>query len=232
MVRKKINNLTFFYFNNLLDQKGLTHFVSTRKGGLSKFPYDSLNLGLHVGDKEESVLKNRKLLSETLRIPLENFVFAKQVHGAKVKVITSRSRELPIADALITNIPRICLCIFVADCAPILFYDPVKKSVGICHAGFKGTEKLIAIKTIEALEKNFNSNSKDIIAGIGPSIGPCHYEKIDLWEANIQQLLKAGILEKNIEVSKICTFENSEVFFSERFQKGRTGRFLAGIMLS
>jgi len=232
MVRKKINNLTFFSFKNLLDQKGLTHFISTRAGGLSKFPYESLNLVSYTGDDSQVVLKNRNLLAKAIGIPLKNFFFTNQVHGSKIIVVASKSQKIPKADALITDIKNICLSIVVADCAPILFFDKKKKVIGACHAGFKGTEKSIAYKTVKALKKHFNSNPKDIIAGIGPSICFSHYEKIDLWEENKQQLLKAGILGENIEISKICTFENNKIFFSERFQKRKTGRFMAGIMLA
>jgi hypothetical protein len=217
MVKKQIGKFYFYLFTNLSGKKGIKHFVSTK----------SLDLGSRLVSK----INNRQLLPQTLKIPFEDLLFANQVHGSKIVKVTSKHQVIPNCDGLITNVPNICLAIVVADCAPIVFFDEKKKVIGACHAGFKGTEKSIAFKAIKALGKHFNSNPKDIIVGIGPSIGPCHYERIDLWEENKKQLLEAGVLEENIEVSKICTYENTESFFSER-KFGPTGRFAAGIMLA
>ena len=161
-------------------------------------------------------------------------------------------------DAMITKTPGICLMILQADCTPILFYDKNKRVIGAAHAGWKGTVSKIAKNTINAMTESYNSNPKDIIVGVGPSIGPCCYEVksdvvrkvkdglgsseeiiidrngkyyLDLWKANRMQLLNSGIAEENIEVAKICTKCNQNIFFSARASKSTTGRFGAGIMI-
>jgi len=160
----------------------------------------------------------------------------------------------------VTNAPGICLVVLVADCVPMLFFDPVKRAIGVAHAGWKGTLQFIAQKTVRAMEKAFGSLAEDIVVGVGPSIGPCCYKVgpdiisqveiifytkkeyilnesksgegyFDLWKANLTQLLQTGIERKNIEMSRMCTCHNPDVFFSYRHQKGSTGRFCAGITL-
>jgi len=266
MIQKRVNSLILCFFENLSRFKEIQHFISTRVGGCSSSPYESLNLGFRVGDKPEKVLKNRERLALALRIPLENFTFANQVHGDNVKIVTKELKgrgsldygdAIEETDAMITNVPGICLTILVADCVPILFFDYKKKAIGVAHAGWRGTILGIAKRTIEMLEKAFGCSPSTIYVGIGPSIGPCCYDvgldvalqfkniydrkicfkgsnnKIycNLWEANRMQLIEAGVPEENIEIAKICTSCNSRYFFSERKEKGKTGRFGAGIML-
>jgi hypothetical protein len=161
-------------------------------------------------------------------------------------------------DAMVTNVPDICLMIQVADCVPILFYDPVKKVIAAAHAGWRGTVLKIARNTVNIMVKKYKSDPDNIYAGIGPSIGPCCYQvghevvhevtrdlknekgliKIrndlsyfDLWEANKRQIIEAGVPGSNIEVSGICTKDDCDTFFSSRAMNGMTGRFGAGIML-
>jgi len=269
MVEKKINLLTILFFENLLKYKEIRHFISTRKGGVSKPPFDSLNLGLHVGDDPDNVLKNRKRLATTIGIPLRHFTIGEQIHSGNITIISEESRgkgstnhkeAINATDAMVTNAPGICLVVLVADCVPMLFFDPVKRAIGVAHAGWKGTLQFIAQKTVRAMEKAFGSLAEDIVVGVGPSIGPCCYKVgpdiisqveiifytkkeyilnesksgegyFDLWKANLTQLLQTGIERKNIEMSRMCTCHNPDVFFSYRHQKGSTGRFCAGITL-
>lgn len=273
MIKKQINSVPVYLFENISKYKEVGHFVSTRIGGFSKPPYNTLNLGFHVRDDPAKVLKNRRLLAAALGVPLNHFTVAKQVHQSNVEVITEELRgqgatshqtAISATDAMITNVPNIYLMVFLADCVPILFFDPQKNAIGIAHAGWRGTLELIAQKSVKALQENFGSQPADIIAGIGPSIGPCCYEVgpeviaqvenvfqttgdflelkhedrkttngegyLDLWEANKRQLIQAGILHENIEVAGICTRCNADIFFSVRHQKGKTGRFAAGII--
>jgi len=135
-------------------------------------------------------------------------------------------------DGMITKDKGVFLVVHTADCVPISFYDPKKKIVAIAHAGWKGTIKRIGEKTVLEMKEVFRCDLKNIIAYIGPSIEPCCYrienrdkkiikfkkafpgcvyEKLnriylDLWKANKKQLLEAGVLEKNIEESKVCTY--------------------------
>ena len=269
MINKKIDLLDILFFENLLECKEIRHFVSTRKGGFSKPPYNSLNLGLHVGDDPDNVLKNRKRLATAIGIPLRHFTIGRQIHSGNVTIISEGSRgrgsakheeEINDTDAMVTSVTGICLVILVADCVPMLFFDPEKRVIGVCHAGWKGTLQCIAENTVKAMESRFGSSPQDIIVGVGPSIGPCCYKVgpdvisqvetifhtkkefilnelksgegyFDLWKANLTQLLQAGIERKNIEMAMSCTCHNPGLFFSYRHQKGDTGRFGAGIIL-
>ena len=270
MLETRLRSLSIFRFQNLSKQGGIDHFISTRIGGLSRPPYESLNLGFHVEDTAKTVLKNRERLAAGIGIPLSHFTIAKQVHSGTVTIVTEGMRGYGAADldtgveatdAMVTDVPHLCLTVLMADCVPILFFDPQKRVVAAVHAGWRGTVKLVAQKTAETLKAKFNCKPTDILVGIGPSIGPCHYEVgpeviaqvedtfgstdgyindetpdgkgyFNLWEANKRQIIEAGIPAQNIEVAQICTYCNAHLFFSERHQKGRTGRFGAGIMLS
>jgi len=269
MIEKKVDSLTVLFFENLLGQQGVRHFVSTRGSGYSKPPYDSLNLGLHVGDDPDRVLRNRERLAEAIGIQINRFTIARQIHSGNVRIIsgallgsgsTEPANGIENTDAMVTDVPDICLIILVADCVPMLFFDPIKEAIGVAHAGWRGTLYCIAQNTVRAMETAFGSSPGDIIVGIGPSIGPCCYSVgtdvisrvdttfhttrgliinksddgtgyLDLWSANLKQLLHAGIERKNIELARICTRENPDLFFSYRHQKGDTGRFGAGITL-
>lgn len=270
MLETHHQSVSTFRFQNLSKQGGVDHFVSTRVGGLSSPPYESLNIGFHVEDDAKTVLSNRARLAESVGIPLSDFVVAKQVHSGTVTVVTDGMRgygamDLDTAiedtDATVTDVPHLCLTVLMADCVPVLFFDPRKRVVAAVHAGWRGTVKLAAQNTANALRTKFSCDPVDILVGIGPSIGPCHYEVgpeviseveetfggtegyindestegkryFDLWEANKRQIIETGIPGQNIEVAQICTYCNPHLFFSERHQKGRTGRFGACIMLS
>lgn len=245
MVKKRIDSLTIYQFDNFAPFSEIAHFISPRLGGISNPPYNSLNLGFKVGDSKQNVLHNRELLSTALNIPLNSFTTAQQAHGDNIAVVTKKMRgqgstdyasAIPATDALITDIPAICLMVTVADCVPILLYDPKKKAIGAIHAGRRGTLKLIAQKTIDRMKHIFNTNPVDLIGGIGPSIGPCCYEvgpntNFDLWQANKDQLINSGVREENIELTQVCTKCNVDHFYSARSAKGKTGSFGAGIMV-
>jgi YfiH family protein len=269
MIQKRHRLISIVHFENLLGFEEIEHFVSTRAGGVSEFPYHSLNLGLHVGDDPDNVLKNRRRLSEALGIPLDQFTIAMQVHSGNVKIIsdelrgsgsTDHENAIEDTDAMITDTPGICLIVLVADCVPMLFFDPLNKVIGVAHAGWRGTLQSIGINTVTSMKEAFGSSPANIMVGIGPSIGPCCYRvgpevisqvksvckggsdyivneskggagHLDLWKANLEGLLHAGIKRKNIEIAERCTCHEPDLFFSYRQQKGDTGRFAAGIML-
>jgi polyphenol oxidase len=269
VIVRQIKPLSFNYFERLSQQSNLVHFISTRLGGLSLPPYTSFNLAFHVDDNPAIVLNNRELLAVSLNIPLSNFVTAQQVHQANVAIITDSMRgkgsvdfdsAIPATDAMVTDIPNICLMILTADCVPILLFDPKRNVIGIVHAGWKGTVNFIAQKTVKAMQVHFGCSPTEIIAGIGPSIGPCCYEVgadviiefermmpdklgtilkknsngkkyLNLWAANTIQLRQFGIPEKNIEIANICTHCHTERFYSARKDGMHTGRFGSGIML-
>lgn len=163
-------------------------------------------------------------------------------------------------DALLTNIPKTCLAVTTADCVPLLFYAPKKRVVGVVHAGWRGTVKHIAAKMVKVMAELFLVDPQDIYVGIGPSISKdafevgdevvkafkdsgedvesiCSYNlqtgkpHIDIAEANRLQLIKAGVIDNHIINSDICTYKNSDVFYSARKSGIKSGRFLTGIML-
>lgn len=221
--------------------KGASAFVSTRQAS---------NIGYHCGDDPRKVTANRKALAKAVGFEFKCLVTARQVHGSKVAIVTSRSAggEVRGADALVTKFPGLCLMVRTADCVPLLFYDPVSKIIGAAHAGWRGTALKIAVKTIMAMKK-LGSKSKDIKVGIGPSICKYCYEVkkdvavkfdhyickgnkyfVDLKLENKNQLVKAGIRSKNIQISKVCTRCNADQFFSARSSR-LPGRFGTGIMI-
>jgi YfiH family protein len=161
-------------------------------------------------------------------------------------------------DALITNVPNLPLMLCYADCVPLLIADPKRKVVALSHAGWRGTVAAIAKKTVEKMTEEFGCQPADCLVGIGPSIGFCSYEvddtviselqrafswwahvvrpegkkwKLDLWQANAQQLIDVGVVRENIVISNFCTVCNRDLFFSHRAEKGQTGRMSAIIAL-
>jgi YfiH family protein len=269
MIEKEMDLLRLLFFENLQEYQEIRHFVSTRTGGFSNPPYGSLNLGFHVGDDPEKVMENRKRLATTVGIPLDQFTMARQIHSGDVTIVSEELRgkgcgdhedAIAATDSMVTDVPGICLIVLVADCVPMLFFDPSRRIIGVAHAGWQGTLELVAMNTVKAMEKAFSCSPEDIIVGIGPSIGPCCYEVgpevitqventfgnkrgyianesrdgkgyFDLWKANLRQLLHVGIQRRNIEVAKICTCHNPDLFFSYRHQEGNTGRFGVGITI-
>jgi YfiH family protein len=269
MIEQRINASPIWVFENLLSHKDIGHFISTRIGGHSSPPYASLNLSFNVGDDSEKVLNNRERLAEAIGVPLKSFTTAKQIHDGHVTVVSEGLRgkgfidyqgAIDATDAMVTNVSNICLMILLADCVPLLFYDPSKGVIGVAHAGWKGTLESVARATVKALREHFGCSPQDIVVGIGPSVGPCCYEigpeiisqveqvfgakqdfvtkksaggkgYLDLWKANLKQLLHAGIPERNIEMANMCTCHHPDLFFSYRHERGKTGRFGAGIVI-
>lgn len=157
---------------------------TTRAGGVSRTPFDSLNLSYNVGDEESRVTENRKIILDTLGIDYRNVVTAQQVHKDKINLVRKEdkgrgafkySKGIAQTDAFITDIPGIPLLMCYADCVPILILDPVKKAIALIHSGRKGTELELTLKTLFAMKKVFETNPRSCLAAIFPSIGPCCY---------------------------------------------------------
>ncbi len=254
--RVEKEEFVFFTSKKLLKENGIHIIFTTKLKGVSSHPYKSLNLAFHVGDEEKNVNQNRKLLCSALNLNLHHLTTCEQVHGNNVVVIDedkigsgafSRDDTISKTDALITNIRRVPLAIFCADCVPIIIVDPVKRVVGVVHAGWKGTYLEIAKKTVHKFIGNFCSHPQNLIIFIGPSIGSCCYkvdtvlaqmfkEKfilpldthqgesyLNLVEINIGQLLESEIKSENIYRSNKCT-SCDPAFFSYRKEGGLTGR--------
>lgn len=236
------------------------HGFFTRHGGVSPAPWTSLNQGGTVGDERPNVVENRERSFRFFDRDVHSVFDVWQVHGTTV-VCTDQPRGLDNphtkADAIFTNNPDITLFMRFADCVPIVIFDPVLNVVGLIHAGWKGTVNNVVSEAIQCMIKKYGSQPKDIIAGIGPSIGPDHYivgdevrEQVqanfgsdarqllvikdgkiyfDLWSANQLLLQRQGI--GSIESSRICTACHTEDWYSHRAEKGATGRFGALIAL-
>lgn len=225
-------------------------------GGDSLGKYASLNVGLHVGDEASIVLKNREHLKDSLGA--SSLLSALQIHGTRVHiqdVPLDSDLELDGYDALVTSQPGIALMVQHADCQPVLLHERSVGVIAAVHNGWRGSVKNILAKVVSALEKNFCIDTSNLKAIIGPSLGPCcaefvNYSKelpedflefkvennfFDFWQISKYQLMKAGLIEGNIDVTGECTRCSSEYFSYRRAVQdgdGVTGRNGAVIVLN
>jgi polyphenol oxidase len=240
-------SIELFRFENLSRIPGVVHGITTRAGGVSQGRCASLNVSYSVGDAADNVDENLRRVAETLGTRREALFAAYQVHGREVSVVDPDTPGRPTCDVLVTQSPERTLMLRFADCTPVLLADLRRGAVAAVHAGWRGSAVRAAAAAVQALREVFGSDPRDIAAGIGPAIGPCCYTvgddvreafsdrphlfsdgKLDLWEANRQALVEAGVPAENIEVAGICTRCESERFFSHRANHGQpAGRFAA-----
>ncbi len=231
--------------------------ISTRHGGVSPAPWNTLNFSVLRGDEPERVAVNRARFVEALGIDGARLATCRQVHGALAAAVDAADagRMQDDADALVTNTADLPLSLVFADCVPVVLYDPVQHALAVCHAGWRGTVKGAAAAALAKMTATYGTKPADVIAGIGPSIGPESYEVgdevvavarqspyqawryldfgngarrkpyFDLWAANAGQLIESGVPARNIEVSGIDTATNTHDFFSHRAEQGRCGLF-------
>ncbi|NLX76842.1 MAG: peptidoglycan editing factor PgeF [Clostridiaceae bacterium] len=242
-------------------------FFTTRHGGVSSFPYDSLNLSFQRDDSRENVMRNFELLSESIRIPMECMVLTCQVHGSDITLVGSehcgmgllRDRTFGESDGLITSDRNVALVTFHADCAPVYLYDGSKKVIGLIHSGWRSTLRKISGKAVKIMKEQFNCNSRDINAIIGPCIRKCCFEvgyevyreflkvfpectgafsaggdkwKIDLTGIIKHTLAEEGVSRENIHDVNRCTVCEKELFFSHRGGRGKSGTGAAVFMMT
>lgn len=248
--------LVLFRFENLSRVPGIEHAVSTRSGGVSEGRCASLNTSFSVGDAEQNVEENLRRLAAALGTERERLYAPYQVHGNTAVVVDANSRPGPRSDVLVTASPARTLMLRFADCTPILLVDPTRGVVAGIHAGWRGTAVRAAHAAVEAMVHGFGTNPRDVLAGIGPAIGPCCYTvgpevvdafadrpwavvhggdetRLDLWEANRRGLVAAGVPPEQVEVAGICTRCQADRFFSHRANQGQpAGRFAALIRLT
>ena len=157
---------------------------STKKGGVSKGIYESMNLSLSTDDDMENILENYRIFADAVGIPVEDFVISMQTHTTNIRVATEadrgkglfKERDYTDVDGLITNEKGVALCLLYADCVPVYLYDPVKKAIALLHSGWKGTCGRISEKGVRMLNSYYGSEPKDILCVIGPSICKDCYE--------------------------------------------------------
>ena len=253
------DGIRFYSFE--LFPPALAQAIFTRHGGVSPAPWDSLNVGGTVGDEVVRVRENRARSFSALRRAPESIFDVWQVHSADaVQAEEPRHPEQPPAqaDIILTDNPGVTLYMRFADCVPLLLHDPRRGVVALAHAGWQGTVRGAAAAAVRAMREGYGSNPQDILAGIGPSIGPDHYEVgpevisqvkqalspeaeeliesrsgrtyLDLWRANRMQLEAAGV--GRIETAGLCTACHLEDWYSYRLEKPKTGRFGALIALA
>ncbi len=167
-----------------LEASGADAVVTARSGGVSSGPYATLNLSLTVGDDPSCVLENRRRLAAAFGTSLDDFVFARQVHGPGVRVVGEADRgsgtvslddAIADADALVTASPGVVLAILTADCVPIVLHDPVAGVLACVHAGWRGTVAGVTAAAVAAMQ-GLGSRPSDVIAGIGPAIAADRYQ--------------------------------------------------------
>jgi len=247
-----------YYFS--FDKISVPNFCTTRYGGISLWPYSSLNLGFNTSDNPKNIKENMAILLKRLHMPVGKCVYLNQIHTDKIYHVDAsycgKSLEKPDieGDGLFTEEKGICLFVMLADCVGLILYEPEKQVIGVCHSGWKGCVLNICGKLVENMVKNCGCDSEKLIAGISPAIcGDCYnvgYEiaqnftpeyrnylfniknswRIDLIGIVKHQLLEKGIKKENIYVSDICTYENTHIFYSHRAEKD-TGRFVLGLWL-
>jgi YfiH family protein len=154
---------------------------TTRHEGVSRPPYNSLNLGTNTLDQPHNVEGNRSLLARAFGVTQDELVTVKQVHGSDILVINEPNEDYSHflgleGDAIITNQPGVMIGVCVADCTPILLLDPEKQVIAAVHAGWQGTAARLAAKAVAGMESLFGSDPRKLQAFVGPSIGKCCYE--------------------------------------------------------
>lgn len=215
---------------------GCRYLLASRHGGVGDGRYATLNCSYGVGDGVEVVAENRRIAKDALTIPY--LLSAGQVHGDKVYVLEEElTEDFEVAgyDALVTDRPGVGLMIQHADCQPVLLHDPQRGVIGAVHSGWRGSVVNITAKTVEVMTARFGTDPQDLLAVVGPSLGPCCAEFVnharelpqgfvdfmvkedhfDFWAITRQQLFDCGVLPDNIQVPGVCT-SCSEDYFSYR----------------
>lgn len=241
--------------------------VTTRHGGASDGVYGGLNLGDHVGDDHARVAQNRKLVAEALAV--DAVTLADQQHQSTCAVVDAdlagrgfssndeAKQYLPATDAMVSNVPGAALGIMVADCAPVVFWDPIHRAIGAAHSGRGGVIRGVLSSTVERMASQFGTDPNNLIVGIGPCIGFDSYEVgdaeaealakllpgaaltkpsrpghqfMDLGGAVERQLMDLGVPADQVHRMDIDTRTSTDTFFSDRAERP-CGRFMAVIAL-
>ena len=248
---------------------GVRHGFSTRKGGISQGYLASLNLrgAVPSGDTAETVLENYRRFCAAIGTEVQRTVLSKQVHETTVRVCTEADAGKGLfaerdytADALVTNVKGLPLTVFSADCGIILLHDPVHGAVGAVHAGWRSCAGGILEKAVQAMQKEYGTDPRDLRAAIGAAIGPCCFETdadvpeamraalgadaeahitprgakwhVDLTGLNRSWLLRAGLLPEHIDICGLCTACTPDLFWSHRKMGDRRGAQIAMIALN
>lgn len=250
--------------DNLRNEKGIVHGFTTRVGGISNAPFDTLNLGLSRNEPLSHMQRNFHILADAYSLDYDTFAVVNHEHGSNVLRVDKNdcgSRltkdALPYSDGMITNDPGITLITSHADCSAVFLYDPIKRCIGLAHAGWKGTLKRVGQQLAHKLISEFDCNPTDIIAAIGPCIcfdcfevqaelakefvkkfgvdeiakpgrtGKKGKAYVDIEAVLSLQLLEAGIRKENLSIMHLCTLERKDLFYSYRRDGIDTGSMVS-----
>ena len=240
----------------------LAHGFSARTGGISTGHLSSLNLSFtREEEPREITMENYRIFCEAEGIPVESMVMDAYEHGTTVLRVDRNDLgkgytfpPLPDCDGLVTNDPAVTLMTGHADCMAFYFADPKTKSIGLCHAGWRGAFMRIGCEAVAKMRKEFGSDPRDIVAGLGPSICADCFEVdeslgrefaqafpaadcllpgkrpgkayVDLWKVAVSQFLESGILPEHISLMGVCTVEDDRLY-SYRGDGRQTGGMAA-----
>ncbi len=269
MQLKQKGEVPYFVFPNLEKTHLVRHGFSTRLGGVSKGHLSEMNLSYTRGDNPEYVTENFCRMADAIGFLPESLVLSQQTHTTNIRLVTKEDKgkgftkplDYENIDGLITNVPGLTLATFYADCVPLFFVDPVSRSIGLSHAGWRGTLKRMGAKTVAQMVREFHTEPEHLRVAIGPSICQDCYEvseevaaefkkefaryaderlvyrtkegkyHLNLWRANEIALLEAGVRQKYLSVTNVCTCCNPDKLFSHRASHGMRGNLAAFLQL-
>lgn len=224
--------------------------MSTRQGGTSPEPL-GMNLSFRVGDDRNRVEENRRRFFGALGFDLQHLAIPFQCHSSHIQSVNLPG-EYESCDGLVTTAQNVPLVITVADCLPIVLFDPKAAVLGHVHAGWRGSASVIVRKAVTMMKNEFGASPEVMVAYLGPSAGVCCYEVgrevaeafspdhldvrnnrtyLNLKKANMDQLLACGLRSENIEISDSCTICTPELFHSYRRDRDRSGRMMAVVSI-
>ncbi|MBT4482041.1 MAG: peptidoglycan editing factor PgeF [Candidatus Latescibacteria bacterium] len=236
---------------SIFQQYGLVCGFTTRTGGVSLPPFDSLNLGYKTPDDRQTVDKNHNILFSLLGVDAAKAAVMEQVHGDRVSIVDSGGISLE-TDGIITSESEVFLTVKVADCIPLLLFDPVRKVIGAVHCGWRPLVYGIAEKAVDVMTVCSGTDPGNVVAAAGPSAGPCCYDVgsdvagrlahdsiiyrngriyADLRTELLNRLLNSGLKPANIEIIPECTVCNESLYFSHRRDGAQSGRMMGYIMM-
>lgn len=245
--------------------EGVTAFTTTRQGGFSSGCYGEFNINRHCGDSPEAAEANLGLLAARLGISPGSIIMPHQTHGTEIRLVTAELAALPRptrdmalegVDAVMTDVPGVCVGVSTADCLPVLLYDPDHRACCAVHAGWRGTAARIVQKAVAAMAAAYGTSPGRLMAAAGPAISIGRFEvgdevydafaaaglpmerisrregkwHIDLGECNRLQLIEAGLSAQSVSVSDLCTYSHADELFSARRLGTASGRMFTGIM--
>ena len=237
---------------------GVTAFSTTRQGGCSTGNYAAFNINGYCGDDEVHIAANKVALCSLLGIDSNRLVMPHQVHDCVVRRIDGPQQGvIEGVDAVMTDVPQLCIGVSTADCIPVLLYDSIHRAVSAVHAGWRGAVLRIVQKAVEAMHDTYGTAPADLQAVIGPGISLDSFEvgdevynqflsagfdmqpisrrdakwHIDLPMCNRLQLMEAGVPADHIQMTNICTYQQYDRYFSARRLGIQSGRIYTGILI-